>query len=241
MAVCKERAANKSFACVCVNFPTKADVTPLLRYYTHVKGNVKVCANWWETAPHVHTAVTVPCVSVLLYAAAHCFYIVARSEMFSCKHRKCTKLNVGAFAVGTFNLCMLARLLILIGAGNISGNSGNHYARLKFVNDVLDFCYRICPCLCCALLYTSIVDTVYPGKDMACMRRSISLSFWIPLIGSMLFYLVLFISIYLDLFWIKLFADDIIPFFLFGILGIYANVLMIIAHRTMLKVSLHAA
>ena len=139
MAVCEERAANKSFACVCGNFPTKY-WTPLLRYYTHVKGNVKVCANWWETAPHVHTAVTVPCLGVLLYAAAHCFYIVARSEMFSCKHRKCTKLNVAAFAAGTFNLCVLAQLLILIGAGNIGGNSGDHYARLNFILNILFFC-----------------------------------------------------------------------------------------------------
>ena len=96
MAVCEERAANKSFACVCGKFPAGSPY-PLLRYFPHVEEHAKVCANFWETAPHVHTAAAVPCVSVLLYAAAHFFYIVVRSEMCSCKRCKCTKINAKKF------------------------------------------------------------------------------------------------------------------------------------------------
>ena len=112
--------------------------------------------------------------------------------------------------------------------------------RLNSIMDVLVFCWLLCSCLSLALFYTSIVDTVYPGEDTACMRRSISLSFWIPIIASMLFYVVFFVSIHTDLFSIEPLAYNI-PSVVLTILAVYAGVLMIIAHRKMLKVSSHAA
>ena len=239
MAVCEERAANKSFACVCGDFPDNRWV-PLFRYYPHVEGDTKVCANWWEMAPYLHTALTVPCVSVLLYAATHFFYIVARSEMCSRKRRKCTKINASAFVAGTLNLCMLAVVLILIGAGNIIGNSGaDHYGWLTFSLDVLFLCTQLIMFLGLALFYTSIVDTVYPGEDMACMRRSVSLSFWIPFSGSMLWYAVVFALIYWELSGMDSIAI-IVPSVLLALMALYGSVIMIIAHRKMLKVSLQA-
>ena len=239
MAVCEERAANKSFACVCGNFPAETPY-PLLRYYPHVEEHAKVCANFWETASHVHTAVTVPCVSVLLYAAAHFFYIVVRSEMCWYKRCKCTKIDASAFFGGTLSLCQLAVLLIF-GVGNISGNSGaDDYTRLNSSLLLFICCSILLMILCLALFYTSIVDTVYSGEEMACMRRSISLSFWIPFIGSMLCYAVMFGLIYADPTWMDP-KFSIVPSAVLSLTAVYAGVFMILAHRKMLKVSLHAA
>ena len=237
MAVCEKRAANNSFECICGDFPDNRWV-PLFRYYPQVEGDAKVCVNWWEMAPYLHTALTVPYVSVLLYAATHFFYIVARSEMCSCKRLKCTKINTSAFLGGALNLCMLAFVLILIGADSIIGNSGaDHYGWLTFGLDVLFLCFLLIMFLALALFYTSIVDTVYPGEDMACMRHSISLSFWIPLSGSMLWYAVVFALIYWEIFGMDSIAI-IVPSVLLALMALYGSVIMIIAHRKMLKVSL---
>ena len=60
MAVCEEREANKTYACVCGNFPTYSMVLAL-RYYPQKQGNVTRCVDAQSSAPHLFIATQVGC------------------------------------------------------------------------------------------------------------------------------------------------------------------------------------
>ena len=122
VAVCEERAANTSYACVCRQ--KDHSVTYSSFYFPHVDGSGTRCANSWETAPHLYTFLSVVCGSVLLYPGTHLFYIVMLSGICSCKRHKCTKRNIYVLLFGIYVLLALAHLVVrFVSQGKYVGTS----------------------------------------------------------------------------------------------------------------------
>ena len=184
MAVCEERAAGTgngtAYACLCLDYPDYGS-TPLLVYYPHVEGNVTRCANAWETAPQLNTALVVVCVCAMLYATAHLMCIVVLSGMFSCKQPRCTKTNASALLFCMVRLCWISMYLWVFAA---QGEVDIENAWLGY--PVHGLVISVSFDLGAALLYTSICDMAFGGDDMACWRHCISITFWTLAITSSL-------------------------------------------------------
>ena len=238
VAVCEERAANTSYACVC-----HGGHMAFLVYFPHVDGSGTRCANSWETAPHACAALSVVCGSVLLYPMTHLFYIVMLSGICSCKRRRCTNMKIASLLLGIFSLCTFVHLVIRVTSqGKNVGTSGaDYYARVHSSMIIVVWCENLFFDLTLALACTSISDTLYAGEEKNSKRRCISLSFWIPMsLGALCtIFMVAALCVSEDL--SEITSVYVAPFAqcVRFITVLYANIFMIIAHNAMHKVSLH--
>ena len=244
IAVCEERALTLTrgteggiaYECVCLDFPDSA----ALVYYPHVEGNVTRCANSWETAPQLFTALAIACACTQLYAAAHLMYIVVLSGICSCKQHKCTKINASALLMCIVLLCWLSLFLLGIaaqGKGDIEilGKIWLGY-HLVYTIAIVTFDTGL------VLLYTSVCDIVFGGENVAGWRHCINVTFW-TLIGACAL-MAIFAVAELDPSWVGadpswISSANVIGTVLRIVTGLFSSVFMAIAHRNMHVVSLH--
>ena len=242
VAVCEERAANTSYACVCRQ--KDHSVTYSFFNFPHVDGSGTRCANSWETAPNAYAALTVVSSSVLLYPMTHFFYIAMLSGICSCKHHRCTKINTASLIMGIYLLLAVVHLVIrATSQGKHVGTAGaEYYARAHNSLEIVTWCQGVVIDLVIALTCTSISDTLYAGEEMDRRRRCLNLSFWILIsLGALCtIFMIAALCVSEDL-------SEITNVYVAPFLAcetfltiLYINIFMILAHRTMQKVSLNS-
>ena len=241
LAVCKKRVANTSYTCVC----RQADhsVTYTFFYFPRVDVNGTQCANSWETAPHLYTALSALSGCFSLYPMTHLFYIVMLSGICSCKRRRCTKMEIASLLLGIFSLCTFVHLVIRVTSQgkNVRISRADYYVRAKNSIVILFWCESNLLDMALALNCTSISDTLYAGEETKRRRRCINLPFWI-LLGTQALCTIIMIAVICvseDLseitnVYIAPFAQSVRFFML-----VYISIFMILAHRAMHQVSLY--
>ena len=241
VAVCEERAANTSYACVCRQ--KDHSVTYSFFNFPHVDGSGTRCANSWETAPHAYAALSVVSSSVVLYPTTHFFYIAMFSGLCSCKRHSCTKVNTASLLLGIYTLLAFVHLVIRAASqGKNAGSSGaEYYAWAHNSLKILTWCQLVFLDLGTVLYYTTISDTLYAGEEMDRRRRFINLSFWIlASLGALCtIFMVVVLCVSEDL--SEITSVYAVPFGMCVryLTILYGNIFVIIAHRTMHQVSLH--
>ena len=243
VAVCKERAANTSYACVCRQ--KDHSVTYSSFYFPHVDGSGTRCANSWETAPHAYAALSVVSSSVVLYPTTHFFYIAMFSGLCSCKRHSCTKVNTASLLLGIYTLLAFIHLVIRAASqGKNAGSSGaEYYAWAHNSLTIVNWCGGAFLDLGVAVYCTNISDMLYAGKETSRRRRCINLSFWIlvslELLCTIIMIAVLCVSEDLS----DITNVYIAPFLLLVrfVTILYSNIFMATAHRAMHQVILRPA
>ena len=156
-----DRTANRSYACECRQFPVDV-VTPTVHYYALNVGDEIRCRPRQEIAPHVITTFGVVAIGFGLYAATHAFYIVVRSEIWSCQ--RCTTRNTAALMLGLWMVDMIIQRVWWMCSKIV------FTIRLGPSYDALGVLLVLFSQLFVAMLVTSVYDTVYHHDDMAGRR-----------------------------------------------------------------------
>lgn len=241
VAVCEERAANTSYACVCRQ-PYDHSVTASFFYFPQVDGSGTRCANSWGTAPHTYAALSVVASIFVLYPTTHFFYIAVISGMFSCKRHKCTKMDISALLAGVYTLLAFVHLVVRITSqGKDVGTSGaEYYARAHHSMTIVTWSESAFFDLSLALYCTSVSDTLYPGEEMNSRRRCINLLFWILVSTATLctMFMIAVLCVSEDL--SEIINAYVAPLALCvrTLTFVFSAVFMAIAHRAMHQVSL---
>lgn len=229
-AVCKERAADRAggiaYTCVCGNFPSYGLISDL-RFFPQKEGNVTRCASSWATVPGVVLGCSVLTTVVLLYVSAHLLYIVSISGICCCDRHACTKGNGTALSLIVSTLLFsVVPVWDIVSQGRLPVNQGLSATML------VASCFRF---MAQALFFPSIADVAYSEEDKANQRFCINVSFWCLAVAAMVPTLVL---IHGDADWVGKIAEQCIYVFVFVQL-VYCNIFTAIAHRKILKVSVH--
>ena len=242
VAICEERVANTSYACVCSQIDHS--VTYSFFNFPLVDESGTRCANSWEMAPHLYTAFSLVAGSVLLYPMTHVFYIVILSRIFLCKRRTCTKSNIGALFIAIWLLLTFVHLIIRVTSqGKNAGTiDADYYARAHNHLKMLFWSEHVFLDLAVALYCTNISDTLLSGEEMKGRRHCVSLTFYIPISMQCLcaIFMTTLLCVTEDL--SEMTSVYISPFWQYSkfLMLLYANIVMIIVHREMHRVSQHS-
>lgn len=252
MAICEKRAAGTgdgamvyAYVCVCGNFPASGLVSAL-RYYPHNEGNGTRCKASWDTAPRLYTFLSVLSVGVMLYTAAHFFYISLLSRICCCSRHGCTKVNAAALSLGVAELFYLANpLWRIVTLGEIAiddSSTAQHGGWLAYWFTGLVSCALFVQCLAQAFLYTSIFDVAYPGEDKTGLRCCANTSLWV--LAGLTALSSLFSIVPLIRGDVGGWTGELIALILTGLNGVqllFSTVFIVRAHKTMHEVSLDPA